>query len=89
MTDLPVRPDLGPAAVFAPLTADALRGPTATPEAPPQASPTGYSLLGWLDRWIWKSRQRDLEAALAGATGVAEVENRLRARERNLLQRYY
>ena len=47
------------------------------------------SLLDRLDRWLWTARQRDLEQALTSATDVADVEARLRARERGLLQRYY
>lgn len=47
------------------------------------------SLLDRLDRWLWTARQRDLEQALTSATDVADVEARLRARERSLLQRYY
>ena len=61
------------------------------PAAPAHASVRAprLSLLERLDRWLWTARQRDLEQALTSATGAADVEARLRARERGLLQRYY
>ena len=46
-------------------------------------------LLARIERWAWNARQRDLERALTSATDLADVERRLRAHERGLLQRYY
>jgi len=71
------------------LTASALTGKvSARPPAAPSTSPRP-TLLDRLDRWLWTARQRDLEQALTNATDVGDVEARLRARERALLQRYY
>lgn len=90
MTD---RPRNDPFATLASLTAAAFslipnapRPPTAKPG--PTLSTAG-SLFQRLDRWLWRSRQRELERALASATDVVDVEARLRSRERSLLQRYY
>jgi hypothetical protein len=62
--------------------------------SPPAADrSSSKSLRGWLlariERWAWNARQRDLERALTSATDLADVERRLRAHERGLLQRYY
>lgn len=87
------KPDRDPFGTLISLTAAALTGPLA--RAQDLASAAGGqparrpSLLDRLDRWLWKSRQRDLERALTSAADAAEVEARLRDRERGLLQRYY
>ena len=57
-------------------------------ESPSQPRNEG-GLLERLEQSLWRQRQRELEGHLAGASDVAEVERRLRERERSLLQRYY
>ena len=93
MTDRPLGPRSDPFATLVSLTAAALSlAPIAPrePDAEPRkaVNPAG-SMLQRLDRWLWRLRQRELERALASATDVVDVEARLRARERKLLQRYY
>lgn len=93
MTNRPLNPRSDPFATLVSLTAAAL---SLTPIAPREPSPASRkapkpagSLLERLDRWLWRSRQRELERALASSTDIVDVEARLRARERRLLQRYY
>lgn len=76
-----------PFATLINLTAAALTAPSLT--AADAGTPARPSLLDRLDRWLWTGRQKDLERALTTASDAAEVESRLRARERQLLQRYY
>jgi hypothetical protein len=62
--------------------------------SPPPVSRRGLKsvrdwLLARMERWAWDARQRDLERALTSATDLADVERRLRAHERGILQRYY
>lgn len=90
MKDLTRNPPTDPFATLVTLTAAALTGaarPAGDPQ-PPQ-TPKRLSLLDRLDRWLWTARQRDLEQALTTAVDVRDVEARLNARERLLLQRYY
>jgi len=93
MNRLPLPPSRDPFGTLISLTAAALSAPRAAhsdvPAVPAKPAARGGSLLDRLDRWLWKARQRDLERALTFATDVADVERRLRARERSLLQRYY
>ena len=42
-----------------------------------------------LDHWFWAQQQRDLEAYLAKATDVYDLEARIRAIERNTSIPYY
>jgi len=58
---------------------------------PDRTSPrkASRSLIDRLDDWAWRLRQRDLEASLASSADIAELEARLRARERATLHRYY
>lgn len=93
MNNLPLGRNRDPFATLISLTATALSAPL-TPHAEkaggPEKTPApGRSLLERLDRWLWQERQRDLERALTDATDIADVEARLRDRERRLLQRYY
>ena len=47
---------------------------------------------GWLDRlehWLWKQEQRDIEAYLAKATDIYDLEARLRAIDRNGFRPYF
>ena len=90
MKDLTRRSPIDPFATVVSLTADALTGnpkPAPGQDHPNVRSP--LSLFARLEQWLWKARQRDVERALTTATDVADVEARLRARERQLLQRYY
>ncbi len=88
MKDL-TRRSLDPLATMASLTAAALTGsaPAMQRDASNVRSP--LSLIGRLQRWLGNARQRELERALTSATDIADVEARLNARERQLLQRYY
>ena len=47
------------------------------------------TLLERLERALWRSRQREIERTLEGATDVADVEAKLRRFERRTLYRYY
>jgi hypothetical protein len=93
MNDMPLRPNRDPFATLVSLTAAALSRPgtprTNAPAAPDKSVVRGGSLWDRLDRWLWRERQRELERALTSAVDIAEIEARLRDRERKLLQRYY
>ncbi len=68
---------------FAPNGAGAAARPIA---ARPSAEP------GWrerLDRWIWRQQQRELEAQLAKATDLSDLEKRQHAIERGVGACYY
>jgi hypothetical protein len=89
MKDLTRQSPIDPVATVVSLTAAALTGnPKPAPGQDPNVR-SPLSLFGRLEQWLWKSRQRELERALTTATDVADVEARLRARERQLLLRYY
>ena len=47
------------------------------------------SLLERIERALWRSRQRELERALEGATDAADLEAKLRRIEGRMLYRYY
>ena len=47
------------------------------------------SVLERLERALWRSRQREIERALDGATDAADVEAKLRRLEWRTLYRYY
>ena len=47
------------------------------------------SLLERLEHALWRSRQRELERALEGATDAADLEAKLRRLELRTLYRYY
>ena len=73
------------------MTTAALTGPASAATVVP-ATPARKPRGSWLDRferWLWTTRQRELERALANASDVVDLEARLRDRERRLLQRYY
>lgn len=90
MTHRTLRPHDDPFATLVSLTAAALTGPIAPPAGAARTSETkAASLWVRLDRWLWKLRQQDLERALTSAVDVADVEARLRGRERRLFHRYY
>ncbi len=58
----------------------------------PRTDAAASAAPGWLerlDRWLWRQQQRDLEASLAGATDLCDLERRLRAIERGVGARYY
>jgi hypothetical protein len=42
-----------------------------------------------LDHWFWRQQQRAVEAYLAKATDVYDLEARIRALERNVPHPYY
>lgn len=58
----------------------------ATPEAP--IAPR-RGLLHRLERWFWAKQQRDLEAYLAQASDIHDLETRLRLIEQRGLHAYY
>jgi hypothetical protein len=90
MKDLTRQSPTDPFATMVSLTAAALTGGTAEPARPREQNVrSSGSLFARLERWLWNARQRERERALTTATDVADVEARLRARERQLLQRYY
>lgn len=47
------------------------------------------SAIERLERALWRSRQREIERALDGATDPADLEAKLRRLERRTLYRYY
>ena len=78
-----------PFATLVTLMASALAPARAVDRDDAATGDTGRSWLHRLDAWLWRARQRDLDRALAGAADIAEVERRLRARERRLMHSYY
>lgn len=96
---LPVH-DPGGLGVFA-LMAQALMAPYSHPgddarvEAfedrpkPPPISTQRRGVLDRLERWFWTQRQRDLEAYLAQASDIHDLERRMRYIERNAFHPYY
>jgi len=90
MKDLTRRTPIDPFATMVSLTAAALTGSTARQtQEPARNARSPRSIFERIEHWLWSARQRELERALTTATDVADVESRLRARERQLLQRYY
>ena len=60
--------------------------PSELPATPPERP------RRWLDRlehWLWKQEQRDIEAYLAKATDIYDLEERLRAIDRNGFRPHY
>lgn len=89
MKDATRRPPMDPFATLVSLTAAALTGnPRPAPTRETNTRSTD-SLLRRVERWLWNARQRELERALTNATDIADVEARLRARERQMFHRYY
>lgn len=66
-----------------------LRPEPAERKAAPPEAPAKPSWFERLDQWLWRQRQAEFEQRLSGARDLAELEQRLRERERSLLQRYY
>jgi hypothetical protein len=62
---------------------------TRATRTPAEASPRRRGLFERLDHWLWTLRQRDIEAYLAKATDVYDLEARIRALERNVPYPYY
>ena len=91
MKNLPSRPANDPFALLLSLYPTAFAPPPSGRTLPGPTAPK--SLRGWLidriERWAWDARQQDLERALASSTDLADVERRLRAHERGVLNRYY
>ncbi len=83
------RSPIDPFATIVSLTAAALTGNVKSAPGDRTNVRSPLSLFGRIEQWLWRARQRELERALTTATDVADVEARLRARERQLLQRYY
>lgn len=87
----PARPDAratAPGGTLPPEEPMPLRPEPADRKAGPPPGNEG----GWferLDQWLWRERQRELESRLADAVDLPDLEQRLRERERSLLQRYY
>jgi len=71
--------------------AKSLAGPfAATPRpAPTVANGPGRSWIDMLDHWVWKRRQRHLDAWLARSVDRADLETRLKHLERATLNRYF
>ncbi len=57
--------------------------------APAKPSPPKRGWMERLEHWFWRQRQRDLEAYLAQATDVHDLETRMRTLERDFLHPYY
>ena len=69
---------------------DTLRGKRTRAQRRPR--PSGASVTGFfahLDRWFSRQAQRDLEAYLAGARDIYELEERIRRLERSGASRFY
>jgi hypothetical protein len=82
------RPTLEPIAVT---VAKSLAGPFAASSRP---EPTAVheprrSWIDMLDRWVWKRRQRHLDAWLARSVDRADLETRLKHLERATFNRYF
>ena len=91
MKNLPSRPANDPFAVLLSLHPTAFSPPPSGRTLPGPAARKSLKgwLLGHIERWAWNARQSDLERALASSTDLADVERRLRAHERGVLNRYY
>ena len=83
----------GPLVANALLTANALAAEDRREESPEQRKLTGdarddeqgeskRSLFDRIDAWFWRLEQRELEARLAEATDIYDLEARIRAIER-------
>jgi len=59
------------------------------PAAAEQVPAPRRGLMSRLERWFWTWRQRELEAYLAQATDVHDLEARIRRLERDPLHPYY
>jgi hypothetical protein len=75
---------------FAPLNAESpssrdVRGLDGRSDAPARRR----GLFERLDHWFWRQQQRGVEAYLAKATDVYDLEARIRALERNVPHPYY
>ena len=72
-----------------PLGIDSLEHGYLAPAAPEsEVSPPRRSLLERLDHWLWMHEQREVEAHLAKATDVYDLEARIRDLERGVMYRY-
>jgi len=72
------------ALMFLPPEARTLYPPATQARAAPSVAPP--LRRGWLDRldhWLWTQQQRDVEAYLAKATDLYDLEVRIRTLERN------
>jgi hypothetical protein len=65
------------------------RRDTRATQAPAEAPPRRRGLFERLDHWLWRRRQRDVDAHLARATDVHDLEARMRALERDAPHPYY
>ena len=65
------------------------RQEAAAERTPAKAPERRRGLLDRLEHWFWTQQQRDLEAYLAKATDVYDLEARIRAIERNGFRPYY
>ena len=74
--------DPGGLGIFA-VMARALAPPPFQPAAPRRG------LMERLENWFWTQRQRDIEAYLAQATDLHDLEARIRDLERNRIHPYY
>ena len=59
------------------------------PPAPAPVTAPRRGLLERIERWFWAQRQRDLEAYLARAPDIHDLERRMRYIERNGFRPYY
>ena len=53
-------------------------------QGPVEASPRRHGLFDRLNQWLWTRQQRDIEAYLAKATDIYDLEARIRMLERNV-----
>lgn len=73
----------------APEAETAERRDTLAQQATATAPSPRRGLIDRLDHWFWTRQQRDLEAYLAKATDVYDLEARIRALERRVPHPYY
>jgi hypothetical protein len=66
----------------------AFRDPRAA-QVPAAPRPSGRGFLDRLDQWFWSGHQRHVEAYLAQAMDVHDLEARIRALERSVPHPYY
>jgi len=72
-----------------PESASRERRDTRADELPAKTSVRRRGLLEHLDHWFWTRQQRDVEAYLAQATDLYDLEARMRALERKVPHPYY
>jgi hypothetical protein len=88
--ELGIFPLIAKALMFPPPQTEAFeRQDIASRRTPAKAPKRRRGLLERLDHWFWVQQQRDVEAYLAKASDVYDLETRIRQIDRNGFHPYY